>query len=104
VMRTMIVVPAQGKMKKAYVQSGTTTYDSKNERYVGVSLDNENMWGVSYAKPWTGDTEAWTDHASSSGKLGHSTTVRSSADAFVYTGYPSMTGKADFKATCHKAS
>jgi len=103
-MRSWVDVAPQGKMKTPYLQSSATSYDSKNGRYVSTSLDNQNQWSVSYAKPFTGMTESWADHANSTGKLGRGSVTRNSQDTFTYLSYPAMTGAYNFKAVCHRGS
>ena len=65
VMRGWVLVPPQGKMKTAYALEIVTTYDAKNHRFVQIQLGNDSNWSVDYAKPWTGNTEQWVDHANS---------------------------------------
>ena len=104
-MHQSVVVPAQGKMTKPYVLSIATSYDAKNGRYVETQLDNMGGWSVSSAKPWTGNTEQWTDQSSSTGKLGHGQTVRTNHNSFAFMGYHSMTSmKPNFKGTCTRSS
>jgi hypothetical protein len=104
VLRQWVDVPAQGKMKQYGLSSGTT-YDAKKGRYVSTSIDSMSAWGVSVAKPWTGNTERWTDIATSDGKLGHGVLVRTDDNDFVYTAYATVTGtKPNFKVTCKKSS
>ena len=103
VLREFVLVPAQGKMKTAYALSIDQSWDAKNGRYVSTSNDNDGGWSVSFAKPWTGSTEQWVDHASST-KPGHSTTIRDNANAFHFMSYPSPTSMtANFKGSCKKA-
>ncbi len=105
VLRGWIVVPAQGKMTKPYSFSSATSYDAKDGRYVQSTLDNDAVWSVSFAKPWTGETELWIDHTTSNGKLTHGETVRTSATAFSFSSYPTLTStKANFKGTCTRSS
>jgi hypothetical protein len=104
VMRQWVIVPPQGKMTKPYVISFAITFDAKKQHYIQTSLDSDAAWGVSFAKPWTGKTEQWTDQATNDGKLGHGTVVRTSTAAFVYTGYPTLTStKASFTVTCKRS-
>ncbi len=104
VMRSWVSVPAQGKMKP-FAFSNATTYDAKNRRYVQTSLDNDASWSVSFAKPWTGNTEQWTDHASDSGKLTRGQNVRNNRNTYTFFGYPTLTAtKPYFKATCKRSS
>jgi hypothetical protein len=105
VLHAWINVPKQGKMKSVYAFSEATTYDAKNARYVETRLDNLASWGVAYAKPWTGNTETWTDHATSDGKLTRGNTVRVSQNEFTFDNYPSQSAtKVDFKGSCHRNS
>jgi hypothetical protein len=100
-----VVVPAQGKMTKTFVVNIDTSYDAKNGRYVQTQLDNLAGWSVSFAKPWTGNTEQWTDQASSTGKLGHGQTVRTNQNSFAFMGYATMTAtKPNFKGACTRSS
>ena len=104
-MHQSVVVPPQGKMTKAYVLSIATSYDAKKGRYVEAQLDNMADWTVSFLKPWTGNTEKWTDQSSSTGKLSHSQTVRTNQNSFAFMSYPSMTSmKPNFKGTCTRSS
>ncbi len=104
VLRQWVVVAAQGKMTSPYMLSIAITYDSKNGRYVQTGLDNTASWWISYAKPWSGSTEMWADHANSTGKLGHGTAVRAQ-NSYTYTGYETMTAtKPNFKITCTRST
>jgi hypothetical protein len=103
VLREWVLVPVQGKMKSPYGLSIVQSWDAKHGRYVSASNDNMGGWSVSYAKPWSGNTEEWVDHASAI-TPGHSTTVRDSANAFHFMSYPTTTSmKANFKGSCKKA-
>jgi hypothetical protein len=96
--------PMQGKMKKAYTSSSSTTYDAKNDRFISAGVSNDPL---SYTSMWTlaGNVETSRDLWVSNGKLGHGKTVRNSSSTFTYTGYPSMTAaKPDFEATCRRSS
>jgi hypothetical protein len=105
VLRAWIDVPKQGKMKSAYAFSEATTYDAKSGRYVQTQLDNLARWSVAFEKPWTGNTESWTDHATSDGKLTRGHTVRVSQNAFTFEGYPTLSAaKPDFKGACRRTS
>jgi hypothetical protein len=104
VLREWVDVPPQGKMKNAYVASAAEAYDAKNHRYIETWLGNDADWSISYAKPWTGKTEVWLDHASSAGKLSRSETVRTDQDHFTFTSYSSTTSmKAFFKGSCTRS-
>jgi hypothetical protein len=104
-LREWIVVAPQGKMKNPYTISAAFSYDSKNDRFAQAGLDNVSEWWVSYAKPWTGNTEQWADHQNSTGKLGRSQIVRSGQDTYVYTGWETMTApKPNFKVTCQRST
>ncbi|MGR4065453.1 MAG: hypothetical protein ACLQPV_08390 [Vulcanimicrobiaceae bacterium] len=104
VMRDSVVVPAQGKMTTTYQLAIVTTFDTKNNRYVQTSLDNQGMWAVSFAKPFTGNTEEWADNATFDGKLGRVEVVRTDRSTFDIIGYSTMTQvKPDFKVTCHRS-
>ncbi len=103
VLRELVVVPAQGT-SRAYTLVMSLTYDSKQQRYVQVFLDSDSAWGISYAKPWTGNTETWLDHATSDNKPGRSTVVRG-AQSYSFVGYPTATAtKANFKGNCKRAT
>jgi hypothetical protein len=96
VLKQAISIPRQHAMKQAYGLVITTTYDPKRRRYYEANVDNQGYWEISVAKPWTGKTENWTDIATADGKLGHSTTVRTSAD-----NYDNLTStKPSFRGTC----
>jgi hypothetical protein len=105
VMREWVVVPPQGKMTSTYALNIATTYDAKNGRYVETFLDNTSGWSVSFAQPWTGNTEQWTDQSTSTGKLGHGQTIRTDQNSFTFTGYPTVDStQPDFKGTCKRSS
>jgi hypothetical protein len=105
VLREWVDVPAQGKMTKPYMLSIATTYDAKKGRYVQTGLDNMGGWWVSYATPWTGNTEQWADHANSDNKLGHGQTVRTNQNTFSFSDYPTLTAtKPNFKGSCTRSS
>lgn len=105
VLNQSVSVPAQTQMKRALSISLATSYDGKKGRYVQTYLNNTGAWSVSYANPWTGNTERWTDLSSMSGKLGHAQTVRTDHAHFTITGYPTLTGTTpNFKATCRRQS
>ncbi len=105
VLRQWVVVPPSGKMKTEYAINITEAYDAKNKRYVQTGLGNDGNWWVDYAKPWTGNTEQWVDHANSVPPMGHSTTVRTDQNHFSFQAYPSMTAtKPGFKGTCTRSS
>ncbi|MGP8100016.1 MAG: hypothetical protein ACLQHL_04490 [Candidatus Cybelea sp.] len=86
-----------------YVQSGSLTYDSKNDRYINAAVANDGTWFVAYATI-SGTAESSIDHVTSEGKLGRLIIVRTSNTSFASTGYPAVSdGKAFFKATCRKS-
>ena len=93
-------VPPSGKMKIAYVGSSSITYDAKNHRYVETWLGNDAGWSISYAKPWSGNTETWDDVQNSTGKLGRNVIVRTPA-RFDFTNYETIgSAKPVFKGYC----
>ncbi len=103
VLRGWVFVPMQGKMKSSYGSSIATSWDAKNGRYVQAQTDSEGAWNVAFAKPWSGQTEQWVDHASSA-KLGHGTTVRDGQNAFHFMSYPSATSMtANFQGSCKRS-
>lgn len=105
ILRQWVVVPPQGKMTTAYVISFATTYDAKNGRYVETEIDNQGGWSISYATPWTGNTEQWIDQATMDGKPGHGQTVRTDQNSFSFTGYPTTTSmQPDFQGSCNRSS
>lgn len=105
VMHDSVVVPPQGKMTAAYQLAIVTTFDAKNNRYVQTSLDNQGMWAVSFAKPFTGNAEEWTDNVTYNGKLGHVEVVRADQNTFSISGYSTMSQtKPDYTVTCHRSS
>jgi len=104
VMREWVMVAAQGKMKKPYVLSNATTYDTKNGRFVQAGVDSDAAWWVSYAKPWSGNSEVWMDHANSTGKLGRGEVSRTDHNDFTFNGYPSASAaKPNFRVTCKRS-
>jgi hypothetical protein len=100
-----VEVPPQGKMATPYLNSIATSYDAKKRHYVQTGTDNEGFWWVSYAEPWTGNTEHWTNHASSDDNIRRYTWVRTNRNTFSFTEYPSLTAtKPDFRGTCIRSS
>ena len=98
-----VLVPVQAGMKHQYSLSQDTIYDAKSNQFIMSSLDNTAAWSISTAKPWTGNTESWTDRANS-GKLSHNITVRHSQTSFSFEGYPTTTStKANFAGSCTKS-
>jgi hypothetical protein len=103
ILRELILVPAQGA-SKAYTLVLNIVYDAKQKRYVQVATDTEAVWGVSYAKPWSGNTEVWLDHVTSDNKPGRSTVTRA-ASSYSFVGYPTATAtKPNFKGSCKRAT
>jgi hypothetical protein len=97
-----VSVPAQTGMSGPYSASLATSYDGKG-RYIQTFLDSSGSWSVSYANPWTGNTEHWTDLSTSDGKLGHGEAVRTDQDHYTYTSYGTPTGTTpSFKITCQR--
>lgn len=104
VLSESVSVPAQTGMKAPLSINFALSYDPKG-RFIQTSLDSNGSWGVSYANPWTGNTEQWTDLSNSDGKLGHGQTIRTDQEHFTFTGYPTPTGTTpDFKGTCQRQS
>lgn len=104
VMRDSVVVLPQGKMTAPYQLAIVTIFDAKNNRYVQTSLDNQAMWAVSFAKPFSGNTEEWADNVTYDGKLGRDEVVRTDQNNFDIIGYSTMSQtKPDFKVTCHRS-
>lgn len=103
VLRQWVSVPVQTGMKRAYYFSSATTYDAKKTMYVQANLDSDSAWSIGYAKPWTGNTEQWADHATSS-KPGHSTVTRTNQNSFSFVGYPTPTSTTpNFKGSCTRS-
>ena len=104
IMRDSVVVPPQGKMTAPYQLIIVTTFDAKNNRYVQTRLDTEPIWSVSFAKPFTGNTEEWVDNVTYDGKLGHVKVVRTDHNTFTIAGYSTMSqAKPGFNVTCHRS-
>lgn len=104
ILHQTIDAPVQGKMKKAFLSTSSTTYDSKNGRFISAGVSNDP---ASFSSAWTmaGNVETSRDLWTSSGKPGHGKTVRNSNNMFTYTGYASMTAsKPDFMATCRRSA
>lgn len=100
ILRGAVFVPVQAGMKHPYSLTEDTIYDAKSNQFIMSSLDNTAAWSISTAKPWTGNTENWTDRANS-GKLSHNITVRHSQTSFSFEGYPTTTStKANFAGSC----
>ena len=105
VLREWVLVPAQGKMTTPFALSIAITYDQKNGRYVQTLIDSQGGWSISYATPWTGNTEQWIDQATMDGKPGHGQTVRTDQTSFSFTDYPTPTSmQAVFQGTCNRSS
>jgi hypothetical protein len=103
-LRESVVLPPQGKMTDTYQLTIVTTFDPKNNRYVKTTLDNQATWSVSFAKPFTGNTEEWTDDVTYDGKLGRSEIVRTDQNAFSIAGYSTTSQpKPDFVVNCHRS-
>jgi hypothetical protein len=104
VMRDSVVVPAQGKMTAPYELAIVTTFDAKHDRYMQTSLDNQAEWAVSFAKPFTGNTEEWVNNVTNDGKLGHVKVVRTDRNDFDIIGYSTMSQtKPDYTVICHRS-
>ena len=104
ILHQTIDAPKMGKMKQAYISSSSTTYDAKNNRYIGSGLNNN---AAAWASIWTlsGNVETGRDLWVSNGKPGRSQTVRNSSTTFTYSGYDTVAStKPNFKATCRKNS
>jgi hypothetical protein len=102
ILNESVSVPAQNSMKGPYSLSFAISYDGKG-RYIQTMLDNYGSWGVSYAPPWTGNTEQWTDLTTSVGELGHGQTVRTDNDHFTFTSYGTPTGSTpNFQGSCQR--
>jgi hypothetical protein len=105
ILRQWVSVPMQGKMKGPYAISIAITYDGKKGRFVETTLDSNGAWSIDEAKPWSGNTEFWTDSSTSDGKLGRSQIVRTDKNNFVLTAYATPTSaKPNFKVTCKRSS
>ena len=105
VLHEWVLVPPQGKMTTPYALSIATAYDQKNARYVQTEVDSLSDWSVSYATPWTGNTEQWTDQATHDNKPGHSQTVRTNQNSFSFTAYPTPSSmQVVFQGTCNRSS
>lgn len=103
VLRQWVSVPVQSGMKRGYYLSSATTYDAKKGMFVQSNLDSDAAWSIDYAKPWTGNTEQWADHVSST-KLEHSTVTRTNQNSFSFLGYSSLTSTTPtFKGSCTRS-
>lgn len=80
-----------------------TKYDANAHQFVNTAFDSGG-WDVSYAKPWTGNTEEWLDHSTANGKLGRTHVVRVNKNEYVQTGFTTLTGtKQSYKITCSRS-
>jgi hypothetical protein len=105
ILREWVSVAPTAKMKQPFYIAFEMSYDAKHQRYTETGLNYLGGWTASYAKPFIGNTERWTDTASSDGKLGWGEAVRVDQNTSTFTGYPSMTSKTpDFKVTCKRNS
>lgn len=103
--RQIITIPPTGKMKMAYVANAVFSWDPKKHVYVETWNGNDAGASISTAKPWTGNTEQWTDLYNSGGKLTHTKVVRTSHDRFDFESYPTlMSWKAVFKGYCTRSA
>ncbi len=104
-LREWVDVPPQGKRATAYLNSIATSYDAEKGRYVQTGSDNLGNWWVSFAEPWTGNTEQWTNLASSDKKIRRYTWVRTNRNTYSLTEYPSRTAtKPELRATCNRSA
>jgi hypothetical protein len=104
-LREFVLVPAQGKMTSPYTLQIAITYDAKRHRFAQTGLGNDGEWWVSYAKPWSGTTESWIDHATANNKPGHSENVRESSNHFSFMSWDAPTGgKVNFKGSCTRST
>jgi hypothetical protein len=96
-----VSVPVQPGISSALTFSFSLSYDGAKGQYVQTALDESGSWSVSSAKPWTGNTEEWTDVSSADGKLGRGEAVRTDQTHYTFTGYPTLSGSApNFKVSC----
>jgi hypothetical protein len=103
ILHQWVDVPAQGTMKQPYVLASSTTFDAKTDRFVELGIGNDGQWWVAYAKPSGANGEVWMDHATASGRLGRSQTIRINQNTFTTTGYPTATSTSpSFRVTCHR--
>jgi len=103
-LREWVYVPVQGKMSRPYLNSIATSYDAEKKHYVQTGMDKTGFWWVSFAEPWTGNTEEWVNHASADNQTRRYTWVRTDRNAFSFTEYPSTTATTpDFTGTCHRS-
>lgn len=104
VLNSSVSVPVQPGMTQALNVTFAISYDGKG-RYTQTMIDSSGEWAVSSAPAWTGNTEQWTDVASSDGKLGHGTIVRTDNDHYTFTSYGAPTGGMPvFKTACQRQS
>jgi hypothetical protein len=103
-LREWVYVPVQGKMTAPYLNSIATSYDAEKHHYVQTGMDNNGFWWVSYAEPWTGNTEHWTNHASADNNIRRYEWVRTNRNTFRFTEYPSRTAtKPVFRGSCKRS-
>lgn len=86
ILRQWVSVAPTAKMKQPFYITFAVSYDAKHKRYLQTALNGLGGWTVSYAKPFMGNTERWTDAASDSGKLGWGEAVRVNQNTTTYTG------------------
>lgn len=104
VLNSSVTVPTQPGMQQALNVTFAISYDGKGH-YAQTTLDSTGAWSISSAPTWTGNTEQWTDVASSDGKLGHGTVVRADNDHYTFMGYSTPTGTTPaFKTVCQRQS
>jgi hypothetical protein len=105
ILHQWVSVAPTAKMKQPFYIAFEMSWDAKHQRYSETALNYLGGWYVSYAKPFMGNTEHWTDAAASDGKLGWGEAVRVDQNTSTYTGYASMTSKSpDFKVSCTRNS
>ncbi len=104
ILREWATVPAQGEMKTPSSFTMAMSYDAQKRRYIQTQMHFDGTWSVSVAKPWTGNTEQWTDVATDNGRLGHAEYVRVGKSLFTFTAHPHFTDAAFyFKGTCSRS-
>jgi hypothetical protein len=98
-LRSAVAVPVQKRMTRAWL-TVETKFDAAKNVYVDTAFDNGG-WDVSWARPWSGNTEEWVDRSTATGKLGRDRVTRIDGKTFVHTRYQSLTGSdVDFRIKC----
>jgi hypothetical protein len=87
-----------------YTISKSISYDARNNRWVQAQTGSDGSWNVSYAKPWTGNTQEWLGVAATDDKLSRNETTRTGANEFGFRNYTNPAdAKPSLEGTCTRS-